>query len=408
LTSLARDPYDDRTLTSLARPVVRIPYVSGALLAVALVLAPGSAHALNLDEWAPGFKLTPFAAERLEYESNIFQAPSHARDDFISRTSPGLSLGYAGGPLEVEATYRAEILRFFELTGQDAEHHIASGRVQLQFPRLRLRLLEDYTKTTDPPGSELTGRIESRTNVLAPEAEYRITPRLAVGTNYTWTRFDFPTIPELDRDEHLVGASLFWRVVPRADIRLNYNYGVKEFDTASDRDATRHVILLGLRGEVTAKLSSTFRIGYEVRQAQHAGGLDGQSWVVGGDTIFRPGSRTTITLSTQRSFDESTFGSGGFYVTSVATLLAEHRITPKITAELRLTGGENTYPTKETVDGQTKFRDDLLYGWGLGARYDIERWLRLELQYLHTGRDSNFRSFRFEDDRVSTTVTVHF
>ena len=110
----------------------------------------------------------------------------------------------------------------------------------------------DFVKTSDPPNTELTGPIESLTNVLAPEAEYRLTTRLALGANYSWTYVRFPTEPvaaaDLDRDEHLFGASVFWKIWPKADLRLNYNYGTKYFSIQTDRDVTRHQILLGVRG----------------------------------------------------------------------------------------------------------------------------------------------------------------
>ena len=83
--------------------------------------------------------------------------------------------------------YRAEILRYVDLTSQDTTHHFAVGQLRLEFSRLLVKIREDFAHTTDPPGTELTGRIKSDTNVLAPEVEYGITQRLSVGANYSWT-----------------------------------------------------------------------------------------------------------------------------------------------------------------------------------------------------------------------------
>jgi len=46
---------------------------------LSLVLARAPAVTFDLGEWIPGLKLSPFFSERVEYESNVFQAPSHSR-----------------------------------------------------------------------------------------------------------------------------------------------------------------------------------------------------------------------------------------------------------------------------------------------------------------------------------------
>ena len=57
--------------------------------------------------------------------------------------------------------------------------------VALVYPGgLRIRLREDFAKTSDPPGTELTGRIESTTNIIAPDIEYALARRFSLGANY--------------------------------------------------------------------------------------------------------------------------------------------------------------------------------------------------------------------------------
>src|SRR5581483_6703368 len=49
-----------------------------AIAATLLCLASAPAAALDLGEWVPGLKLSPFLSERVDYETNVFQTPSHA------------------------------------------------------------------------------------------------------------------------------------------------------------------------------------------------------------------------------------------------------------------------------------------------------------------------------------------
>jgi hypothetical protein len=387
--------------------------VAAALLVIVLVLIPfrSSAWALDLGEWVPGLKLSPFFSQRVEYESNVFQVPSHSKDDLIFKMIPGFLADYTFGPHSVSAGYRAEILKYLDLTNQDTVHHIAVGQIRLDFPRTLLTLRDDFTRTSDPPGTELTGRILSNTNVLKPEAEYRWTPTFSTGLNYSWAnvRFDDRFIGDLiDRDEHLVGASVFWKVVPKGDLLFNYTYGRVVFTTATERDYTEHIIAVGLRGDITAKLSSSFRVGYLIRTPDASSQTGFSGLFLAGDTTYRPTERTTITLATQRTTQESTFGTGAFYVTTNGTLSLTQQLLPKLSATARLGGGVNDYSTRQSADGKTDWREDTFLLAGAQVDYDIQPWLRVGLEYLRTSRDSNFPSFRFVDDRITARGTLQF
>jgi hypothetical protein len=385
-------------------------FIAAIIGVAALSFTCGPASALDLGEWVPGLKLSPFLSERVEYETNVFQVPSHSKDDVIFKTIPGFVVDYTFGSHSLSAGYRAEILNYLDLTNQDTVHHIAAAQLRLDFPRTLLNLRDDFVRTSDPPSTELTGRILSTTNTLRPSAEYRLTPRFSTGLAYSWLRqrFDDSAIGDLiDRDEHLVLASVFWKFIPRADVGLNYGIGRTTFVTA-DRDYTRHQATISLRGEITAKLTSTFRAGWEIRDPDNAGQESGSGFYMGGDWIYKPTERTIITLSTDRSIQESTFGTTTFYTTTAAQLVAQHQLLPKLSVGARLGGGRNDYSSKQTVAGKTDFRQDWFMAAGANVEYNIQRWLRVGLEYLRTSRTSNFAPFEFVDEKITGRVTLQF
>ena len=378
----------------------------------ALLLHPaGPANALDLGQWVPGLKLSPFFSERMEYETNVFQVPSHSQGDAVFKTIPGFLADYTFGPHSITLGYRAEILNWVTLTSQDTVHHIGVAQLRLDFPRLYANMRDDFVRTSDPPNTELTGQILSDTNVLAPEVEYRLTSRFAVGANYSWTHvsFDDPVVAQdLNRDEHLWGASVFWKILPKTDLRLNYNYGVKYFEFQTDRNVTRHQVLLALRGDLTAKVSSTFRIGFERRDPDSSFQPGYTGLIMGGDWTYRPSDRTTVTLATDRSVQESTFGDVPFYVTTSGAITVQQQLWTKLVATLRATVGQNNYPTKQTLDGLTDWRQDFFYAYGVGIDYDIRPWLTVGGGYGHVARTSNFNTFNFQDDKFTAKVTLQF
>jgi len=370
-----------------------------------------TADALDLGEWIPGLKLSPFFSERVVYDSNVFQVPSNAQSDVIFKTIPGFVADYTFGPHSISLGYRAEILNYVTLTNQDTVNHIGVAQLRLEYPKLLFNLRDDFVRTSDPPNTELTGPIESNTNVLATEAEYRLTSRLAAGINYSWTHVNFDNqqvADDLDRNEQLVGASLFWKILPRADLRFNYDYGIKIFRFQEDRNITRQLFIVAVRGDLTAKLSSTFRIGFEHRHPDSSFQPGYNGPIMSGDFVYRVTDGTTITLVADRSVQESTFGTVPFYVTTSGALGIQQRIWRKLTANLRIAGGVNNYPTKQELDGLNTWRRDTFYAGGGGLEYEIKPWLSVGGEYVHIVRNSNFPSFDFKQDKISGRITFQF
>jgi hypothetical protein len=355
----------------------------------------------------PGFRVTPFITQRVEYESNVFQSPRNEQDDVIFRTIPGILVELPLGRHRLDFGARMEILRFVDLDGQDTEHYFLFGKLSLDFPGgLTAALREDFAYTSDPPGTELTGRIESLTNVLSPSVEYAFARRYAIGAEYVWTHVDFErSVDQLDRDEHTFGITGFYKVAPKTDLLLNLAYGVKEFSSARERDVERYIGVVGIRGEITPRLRSTFRIGWESREPDDRRRTSYHGIVAGGDWVFQPTDRTRFTLVTERFVAESVYLTNLFYVANVATVSAEHKFTPKLLASAHLFGGTNEYPDKA---GQGHWRHDELYGGGFGIDYQIQRWLAVGADYSHTRRYSNFDQFDYKDDIVGAKVTLSF
>lgn len=379
-----------------------------------LLLAATPAAAIELGDWVPGLKFSPFITERVDYETNVFQARTNTEDDFSSRTVPGFTLSWEGGPLKTSTGLRFEILRFLELTRQDNEHVLAFGDIRVELPKLRAGVRDDFTHTSDPPGAEIVERLESTINVFTTDAEYKFTSRLSAGVSYAWTHVNFERrVDTLDRNEHLGTVSVFWRFLREADLRLSYSRGATVFNEGDgERDISRNVYAIGVRGDLTPKLSSTLRYGYEEREREGTSTAQraGNTFIIGGDLVFKPTDKLRLSLLADRSFQESTFAESGFFVATTGTLLAEYRITPKITTNARFTASENDYPSKERVAAERFFkaRNDTLLGWGGGLEYEIAKWLLVGGEYSHSRRDSNFETFDYRNDKFSAKITLQF
>jgi Putative beta-barrel porin 2 len=399
--------------------------VAAAVLACMGAFLPWEARALTFEEQIQGLTVTPFLSERFEYESNVFQTPNRTQGDMIFRTIPGFLADLTRGPFSLSAGYRAEIINYLTLSDQNTVNQSGVVQLKVDMPRLKLQLRNDFTETTDPPGSELTGPIKSQTNVLAPAAEYRLTERFSIGVSYAWTHIHFPAtsssagspneqqnqaVQQLDEDDQLAGATLWWKFLPKSDIGLNFQYGTSRFSNDSSRNTQREIVALTLRGDLTAKLSSTFKIGIEHQEAS-SGGPAFTGVVMGGGWTFQATERTQFTLNTDRSPQVSVFESAQYYISTSAWLGARHEFpSRKLAAWLRVGVGEDAYNTKQpTANGvTTKYRLDTVLGTAVGADYAIQPWLRTGIDYTFKQRTSNFNQFNYDDNKISGRITVQF
>jgi hypothetical protein len=397
---------------------------AGAVLGVVAALLPLPAQALNFEEWVRGLTVTPFLSERVEYETNIFQTPSNTKGDTIFKTIPGFLADLSRGPFSASVGYRAEILNYVTLTDQNTTNQFGVVQLKLDMSRLKLQLRDDFTETTDPPGSELTGPIKSQTNVLAPTAEYRLTERFSLGVNYAWTHIHYPgsasasspndqqnqRVQQLDEDQQLGGATLWWKLTPKADVGLTAQYGSQVFSNDSSRNTQMEIVGLALRGELTSKLTSTFRIGVEHQEAtSSAPSFTGL--ILGGGWIFQATDRTQLTLTTDRTPQVSVFENAQYYISTTAWLGLRHEFpSRKVAFWLRAGAGEDDYNTKQpTANGvMTKYRVDTLVGASAGLDYAIQPWLRTGVEYSFRQRTSNFPQFNYDDSKFSGRMTVQF
>jgi hypothetical protein len=180
-----------------------------------------------------------------------------------------------------------------------------------------------------------------------------------------------------------------------------------------DPEARRRVLAAGeaiLHACLDAggSLSGEHGIGIEKRDPKSSFQPGYTGTIMGGDWIYRPTERTMLTLVTDRSVQESTFGDVPYYVSTSASLALHQQVFRKLTANVRLSAGMNDYPSKQTLNQQTKWRKDEFLAYGAGFDYEIQPWVSVGGEYAHTGRWSNFAAFQFQDDRFTGKITFQY
>lgn len=390
----------------------------GVVIGVWLLLAtPSPAGAQGNIELGP-FRLLTSLDLSGEYNDNILLAPRNEESDFIWTISPGITIELPGRRLALRLGYRADIIRYTENDTLDTVEHTVQASAAYSAPGgLNLSLRDEFRRTEGFAGfpvPELTDRVERHQNDLRAEAEYRFADRWSAGAHYNFVWVDYvsgPIFDELDRQDHTFGVTLFYRILPRTSVLGEYDYQIIRYDldrVARDRDSDAHFFKVGVKGDLTAKTSAGIKVGYQIKDYDNPAREDFDGFIAEAEVIWKYRDPSQVRLYGGRANIESTFQGNNFYVANYGGVEWRHYLTAVLILTARGLIGTNDYPETVTIGDETKQRDDTFYEFGLSLRYQVRRWLGLEVAYQFLRRDSNFRDFDYTNNRVIGTVHLTY
>jgi hypothetical protein len=187
-----------------------------------------------------------------------------------------------------------------------------------------------------------------------------------------------------------------------------YNFFQEWFEFDRTRNDNRHRALLGVRGDLAERFSLTAKGGFEHTAFLESASSDENNFVVSLEANYRSVERLQIFLLLSQQPAPASFTGNAVYVPFTGKLGITYAFAPKITIIPYGSFGLDRYrtPVLNPDNNTTEKRRDYLYGGGLGIRYEMQKWLRLEASYDYEGRNSNFNTFDYDDNRVSFTVTL--
>ena len=403
-------------------PATRLGKSLGALCVALIAAVLGTAeivHAQGNIELGP-FRLLPSLELSGEYDDNVLLTPDNEIDDFIWIISPGLAIELPSRRYSARVGYRADILRYMENDELDTVHHTLLGDLRINFAGgLGLRLSDQFYITDEFGGfpvPELTQRIERTENTLQAGGDYTVRERYTIDLGYQWFLADYEDgFDNLDRQDHVVAAILFYRIMPKTSILGEANYQWIRYDQeaaarAKDSDGWR--IKGGVRGDFTAKTTGILKVGWEWKDYENAGQEDWDGLILEGEVIWKYREPSEVRLFAGRAnleslTDDIDVRRNNYYISNFGGVEVRHFLTSRLILRVRGLVGVNDYPDPAAV-GQTDEREDFFYEVGLGVRYQIRTWLAVEGGYQHLVRDSNFNDFDYADNRIKGSIILTY
>ncbi len=384
------------------RNVWRIIAVAGLL--VLLIPCSGFAE-LKLGN----LRLYPEIGIEEMYRSNIYQTDRDRKSDFITSILPGIRTEYLfGGDHSLNLGYSGAWKNYARYSTNNYWDNRLWGDLRLRFPGgIDFGVEHRYINNWYERSVFIDRQRHYIENVTDAKAAYRFADRWKAQLQYT--RDDFSMSSRRDGIysylSDLYGGSLFYRLTARTSGLIEYQHIVKAFDTSDIYDSTVDQAFLGLNFDPAGKLAGRVKFGYGRKEYDRSlPGRDTRSntWVADVDLVQNFTKYTSLAFSILRAFQDDTFYANVPYYRTAASLILQHYFTRKIGGRAMTWYDRADYQEKtiERYTGIFKERTDNVYSTGIGAFYDIQKYLKVRLDYNYINRDSNFEDFSFGENRV--------
>lgn len=373
----------------------------------------------------PGMEVTYLFDDNLFHEANTTFANGTSEgkvsdSKFIFSPSVEISKPRLRGEFfGFEILYQANDKKYLKLTTEnDLEHDIRaylyfSGKAE----RLKLTLFSSYLDTVSPTSSEFTSNFSARpkrTDIMAKaDLEWVIYPRLKANFlgNFHSNKFSADTFKRENSESLEKGFQIIWKVTPLTAIGLKYNFEDIRFTTplTFGRDSETHSVAAIYRWKPTFFINTELELGYSTRDFQFSDNDEG-ILTYDGFVTYDYTNRTQFKLSGRRSLLDSSFGDIAAFVSSDFSLAWQQKWGIKInsTVELIYSNLDFSALSADAIDGggKLKRRNDDSFGFRINGVYNIQKWLKAEIDYSFSTKYSNFNSLEFTSNVLMLSIGV--
>jgi hypothetical protein len=216
---------------------------------------------------------------------------------------------------------------------------------------------------------------------------------------------------QFDRDDHTISGTFFYRILPKTSVLGEVDYNLVRYDipaVATERDSDAWRFKLGVKGDITAKTAVLIKMGWEWKDYDNPARKDWDGLIAEGSVIWKYRDPSEVRIYGGRANVESLYDPWNYYVSSYAGAEVRHFLRERVLLRVRAVGGVNEYPEDVTVGTRSAERTDTFFEAGASLKYQVRRWLALELGYTFLVLDSNLDEFDYRANRVQTSVILAY
>ncbi|MFZ5802850.1 MAG: outer membrane beta-barrel protein [Candidatus Omnitrophota bacterium] len=281
---------------------------------------------------AGNVKIQPRISYTREYDSNIFLTPTDRQSDWINRLDWGID---AEAPLnEGQYVLYSGVQSLTEwFVGHDDQNHtdwIYQGGAQANYNHFSVEVFEDFRRTVDRAGTELTQRIDRKENYLTGLLTVPLA-RFFFENEISHYNLEF-------RDPgQKIGNRWELREIPRIGMDIGdrtqalFEYAIMpiRYDEQSDRNGLSQQPAVGLRGFLGKGDLTAYQawVGWENRSYDSSRRKDFSSVVFRGDIRYRPSDLTELSAEVSRRPEESVTETNSYISRNDLSLRYRRKVT---------------------------------------------------------------------------------
>ncbi len=382
-----------------------------------------------------GGYIHPFLSFGLYYTDNLFNTRDDKKDDLMMVITPGVWVSLprvkqrllnirtdniSPGGLELSLfkerfprryqtylLYKADIEQFKRYSSENTVNHRVDGLFQYNFRGgLSIDLIDQFQKSHDIRGTGVTTELDKfSSNLVNLLLVYDLSEKLKLRAEYSNFLVDYDESRNdfRDRVDNGLTGYLFYRFMPKTSFFVQYEFLDIDYDEDTVSDSKEHHLFAGIQWDITAKSKGRFKAGYGDKDFSTGGDAKDFIFELQVDHQFTP--KTSLKLAATRRTNETTISISDYLLSTAVRAEYLQRFTGKITGSLGLGYRNDSYRGELTFGGVTDERDDDIYNASLAFQYEFKDWLKADLGYIYTKRDSNFPDFDFTNNTLFFRIT---
>jgi len=341
-------------------------------------------------------RIIPYITASGRYTDNVFLTGSNEKSDFTYSVLPGVKLRIPTlGRYGFHLNYEADFSQYD--TYHEANYFVQSAEAALDLnlpKRFGVKLGDKITSGADLPDFEGDRKARYLSNRARIGTSYAFFDRYSLGLHYSHELKDYQrSVDEIDNyDTQSLGGVFRFRFLARTSMFIEYVRADTNY--RKDRDVENsysNQITSGITWDITAKTHGTVRGGY-IGKNYYALNREEDAVFASANISHELTSRTIFTLSGIRSlFDTSQADNNIIYSSSYLSNQASvglHHTYRKFTGGI---GGDFIYDRYLYDDLRAmKKRKDTVWRGYVGIDYQMQRWIKIGVQYRYTNLNSNF------------------
>jgi polysaccharide biosynthesis protein VpsM len=379
-----------------------------------------------------GGYIHPFVGFQTFYTDNVYNSKDDKESDFMLLLTPGVWLTVPrinqkllkidsaniapGGFIFSRANpslfrryqtylfYGADIELFAQNSSQNTVSHRLEGLLQYNLKGgVTLEVMDKFMISHDVRGTGVSDRLDKyTTNLGGLVLFYDTRSKMQFRFDYSNFNVNYDAARNKFRDRHdnAFSGYSFYKISPKTSLFVQYEFIDIGYETDSLSNSKEHHFWGGIDWNITAKSSGRIKAGYGKKDFSRSTADDTGDFILEGQIDHKFTPKTSIVLKAFRKTQETNIDNTEYMITTGGGIDYLQRITGKLFLSARLAYWNELYQEQLTHLGETKEREDDIWEAGIALRYDIKEWLKFDLGYLYTTRDSTFSEFDYATNSV--------